>query len=313
MAIDYYEKVWHNGTFIPWNDATVHVASHVIHYGSGVFEGIRCYQTKHGPAIFRLKEHANRLVNSARIYRMEPGYTSYQFQQAMVELIRINKAEHAYLRPLIFRGLGELGVNPLNNPVDSYILCWRWGKYLGHNALEDGIDVCVSSWNRLAPNTLPAMAKATANYMNSQLIRMEAVVNGYSEGIALDHSGNISEGSGENIFLVRDGRLLTPPLASSVLPGITRDAVITLGGEMNIPVTEEPVPREALYIADEVFFTGTAAEVSPIRSVDRIVIGNGKRGPITRRLQERLLSIAEGRAEDKYGWLTFCHEPVPAR
>ncbi|MGH9395356.1 MAG: branched-chain amino acid transaminase [Terriglobia bacterium] len=312
MAIDYYEKVWHNGKFIPWSEATIHVASHVVHYGSGVFEGIRCYQTKHGPAIFRLKEHADRLINSAKIYRMEVGYTSHQFQQAMVELIQINKAEHAYLRPIVFRGLGELGVNPLNNPIDSYILSWRWGKYLGTDALQKGIDVCVSSWNRLAPNTMPSMAKAAANYMNSQLIRMEAVVNGYAEGIALDHSGNVSEGSGENIFVARDGQIYTPPLACSVLPGITRDAVITLAREMDAPVTEQALPREALYIADEVFFTGTAAEVSPIRSVDRIIIGNGKPGPITRRLQERLLSIAQGHAEDKYGWLTPCHEPVTA-
>ncbi|MGH9449507.1 MAG: branched-chain amino acid transaminase [Terriglobia bacterium] len=312
MAIDYYENVWHNGKFIPWSEATIHVASHVVHYGSGVFEGIRCYKTEHGPAIFRLNEHVDRLINSAKIYRMEIGYTSQQLRQAMVELIQINRAEHAYLRPVVFRGLGDLGVNPLNTPVDAYILTWRWGKYLGHDALEDGIDVCVSSWNRLAPNTMPSMAKAAANYMNSQLIRMEAVVNGYTEGIALDHSGNVSEGSGENIFMVRDERVYTPPLASSVLPGITRDAVITLTRELGLPVIEEAIPREALYIADEVFFTGTAAEVSPIRSVDRIVVGKGKPGPITRKLQDRLLSIAQGRAEDKYGWLTLCHEPVAA-
>ncbi len=312
MAIDYYETVWHNGKFIPWSEATIHVASHVVHYGSGVFEGIRCYKTEHGPAIFRLNEHVDRLINSAKIYRMEIGYTSQQLRQAMVELIQINRAEHAYLRPVVFRGLGDLGVNPLNTPVDAYILTWRWGKYLGHDALEDGIDVCVSSWNRLAPNTMPSMAKAAANYMNSQLIRMEAVVNGYTEGIALDHSGNVSEGSGENIFMVRDERVYTPPLASSVLPGITRDAVITLTRELGLPVIEEAIPREALYIADEVFFTGTAAEVSPIRSVDRIVVGKGKPGPITRKLQDRLLSIAQGRAEDKYGWLTLCHEPVAA-
>lgn len=312
MAVDYYEKVWHNGKFIPWSEATIHVASHVVQYGSGVFEGIRCYPTKHGPAIFRLKEHADRLVHSAKIYRMESGFTAYDFQQAMVELIRINKAEHAYIRPVVFRGFGEVGVNPLNNPVESYILCWRWGKYLGHEALEEGIDVCVSSWSRIAPNTMPSMAKATANYMNSQLIRMEAVTNGYTEGIALDTAGNVSEGSGENVFLVRDGRLYTPPLACSLLPGITRDAVITLARESDLQVIEQAIPREALYIADEVFFTGTAAEVSPIRSIDKIVIGKGKCGPITRNLQQRLLSIAGGRAEDKYGWLTLCTEPVAA-
>ena len=312
MAIDHYEKVWHNGKLILWSEASVHVASHVIHYGSAVFEGIRCYETQHGPAIFRLKEHAERLINSAKIYRMDSEYSSHQLQQAMVELIRVNKAQHAYLRPIVFRGFGELGVNPLNNPIETFILTWRWGKYLGHEALENGIDVCISSWNRLAPNTMPAMAKASANYMNSQLIKMEAIVNGYTEGIALDSGGNVSEWSGENIFLVRNGHLYTPPLSNSVLPGITRDATITLAGELGIPLTEESVPREALYIADEVFFTGTAAEISPIRSIDRIVIGAGKPGPITRKLQERLLSIAQGRADDPYGWLTYCGQPVAA-
>jgi branched-chain amino acid aminotransferase len=313
MPIDYYEKVWHNGKFIPWSEATLHVASHVVHYGSGIFEGLRCYQTEHGPAIFRLKEHTDRLLDSAKIYRMELPYTSDQIQQAMVELIQVNEASHAYLRPVAFRGLGDIGVNPLNNSIEIFILTWRWGKYLGHEALENGIEVCVSSWNRLAPNTLPAMAKATANYMNSQLIKMEAIVNGYTEGIALDHTGNVSEGSGENIFIVRKGGICTPPLSNSVLPGITRDSVITLARELDIPLIEQPVPREALYIADEVFFTGTAAEITPIRSVDRIVVGRGKPGPVTRRLQERLLSIAQGRADDKYGWLTYCNQPVAAR
>ena len=312
MPVDYYENVWHNGKFIPWNEATVHVASHVIHYGSGVFEGIRCYKTEHGPAIFRLKEHTERLLNSAKIYRMDLPYSFDELQHAMVEIIRVNQADAAYLRPVAFRGFGEMGVNPLNNPVEVFILTWRWGKYLGHEALENGIEVCVSSWNRLASNTLPALAKASANYMNSQLIKMEAIVNGYTEGIALDSSGNVSEGSGENIFIVRHGRLSTPPLSSSVLPGITRDSVLTLAADMDIPVAEESVPREALYIADEVFFTGTAAEITPIRAVDRIVIGKGKPGPITRRLQERLLSIATGRAADKFGWLTHCGQPVAA-
>lgn len=312
MPIDYYEKVWHNGKFIKWDDATLHVASHVVHYGSAVFEGIRCYETKQGPAIFRLKEHADRLVDSAKIYRMDLSYSSEQLQQAMIELIRVNEAHQAYLRPVLFRGFGEMGVNPLNNPIEIYILSWRWGKYLGHEALENGIDVCVSSWNRLAPNTLPAMAKASANYMNSQLIKMEAIVNGYTEGIGLDHDGNVSEGSGENVFLVRDGKIQTPPLASSGLAGITRDSVITLARELDIPLTEQSLPREALYIADEVFFTGTAAEITPIRSVDRIVISKGKPGPITRKLQERLLSIAHGNAEDRHGWLTYCHQPVAA-
>lgn len=313
MAIDYYEKVWHNGKLIPWNEATIHVGSHVVHYGTCVFEGIRCYETQQGPAIFRLKEHTGRLIDSAKIYRMELDYSLEQLQQAMVELIQVNEARHSYIRPVVFRGYGEIGVNPLKNPIEIFILAWRWGKYLGDEALRNGIDVCVSSWNRLAPNTMPAMAKASANYMNSQLIKMEAIANGYSEGIALDSSGNVSEGSGENIFIVRDGRIYTPPLGSSILPGITRDSIITLAEEMGYPVTEQVLSREALYIADEVFFTGTAAELTPIRSIDRIVIGKGHPGPVARRLQDRYLAIAEGRAEDKYGWLTYCNQPVPVK
>lgn len=313
MAIDYYEKVWHNGKLIPWNEATIHVGSHVVHYGTCVFEGIRCYETQQGPAIFRLKEHTGRLIDSAKIYRMELDYSLEQLQQAMVELIQVNEARHSYIRPVVFRGYGEIGVNPLKNPIEIFILAWRWGKYLGDEALRNGIDVCVSSWNRLAPNTMPAMAKASANYMNSQLIKMEAIANGYTEGIALDSSGNVSEGSGENIFIVRDGRIYTPPLGSSILPGITRDSIITLAEEMGYPVTEQVLSREALYIADEVFFTGTAAELTPIRSIDRIVIGKGHPGPVARRLQDRYLAIAEGRAEDKYGWLTYCNQPVPVK
>jgi branched-chain amino acid aminotransferase len=313
MAIDYYEKVWHNGKFIPWQDATLHVASHVVSYGTCLFEGIRCYETPQGPAIFRLKDHAQRLVDSCKIYRMELPYSAADLQQAMTDLVRTNRAQHAYIRPLIFRGLGDLGVNPLKNPIETYILSWRWGKYLGEDALKNGIDVCISSWNRIAPNTLPAMAKAAANYMNSQLIKMEAVVNGFVEGIALDRSGNVSEGSGENIFVIRNNRLLTPPLVSSILPGITRDSVITLAEEIGLPVSEQPLPREALYIADEVFFSGTAAEITPLRSIDRIVIGQGRPGPITRELQQRLLAIAQGHADDKYGWLTYAHQPVAAR
>jgi branched-chain amino acid aminotransferase len=310
MPIDYYSQVWHNGQFIPWNEATIHVGSHVVSYGTCLFEGIRCYETPQGPAIFRSLDHVERLVNSCKIYRLEVPYTTGDLQQAMVEVIRVNQAQHAYLRPLVFRGFGEMGVNGLKNPVETYILAWQWGKYLGDEALKHGIDVCVSSWNRMAPNTLPAMAKAAANYMNSQLIKMEAVVNGYVEGIALDRSGNVSEGSGENIFLVRNERIYTPPLASSVLPGITRDCVITLAEEMGWTVTEQAIPREALYIADEVFFTGTAAEITPLRSIDRVTIGHGRPGPVTRKLQDRLLAIAQGRDEDKYGWLTYCSQPV---
>ncbi len=312
MPIRNYEKVWHNGEFIPWDNAKVHVASHVISYASCLFEGIRCYETPQGPAIFRLKEHTERLIDSCKIYRMELDYSQEQLEQAMVELVRVNKASHCYIRPVAFRGFGEMGVNPLSNPVEVYLLAWEWGKYLGADALSKGVDVCVSSWQRMAPNTLPAMAKSAANYMNAQLIKMEAITNGYVEAIALDSSGNISEASGANVFVVRHGKLFTTPLTSAVLPGITRDSVITLAQEMAYTVIEQSLPREILYIADELFFCGTAAEVTPISTVDRIAIGNGKPGPVTRRLQERYLSIAEGRAEDRYGWLTLCNQPVAA-
>jgi branched-chain amino acid aminotransferase len=312
MAIAYCAQVWHNGKCIPWAEATVHVASHVVSYASCLFEGIRCYETPQGPAIFRLKEHTDRLVNSCKVYRMELDYTREQLAQAMVELVRVNNVKHCYLRPVVFRGYGEVGVNPLKNPIEIYLLAWQWGKYLGAEALAQGVDVCVASWHRMAPNTMPAMAKAASNYMNAQLIKMEAITNGYVEGIALDPSGHISEGSGENIFLVRGGKIFTPPLASSVLPGITRDSVMTLARELGYEVSEQVMAREMLYIADEVFFTGTAAEITPIRSVDRIVVGKGQPGPITRALQERFLAIVEGRAEDKYGWLTLCDQPVVA-
>jgi branched-chain amino acid aminotransferase len=312
MPIQNYEKVWHNGKFIPWEEATVHVASHVISYASCLFEGIRCYETPPGPAIFRLKEHTDRLLDSCKIYRIELPYSSDQLQQAMVELVRVNKAKHCYIRPLVLRGYGEVGVNPLRNPVEVYLLTWKWGKYLGEEALKKGVDVCVSSWQRIAPNTLPAMSKASANYMNAQLIQMEAQTNGYVEGIALDTAGHVSEGSGENIFVIRDGKILTPPLAASVLPGITRDSVITLARESGYTVIEQNLARELLYIADEIFFTGTAAEITPIRSVDRITVGKGQPGPVTRRLQEQFLAIVEGRAEDRHGWLTLCNQPVAA-
>jgi branched-chain amino acid aminotransferase len=310
MAVKHFEKVWHNGRFIPWEEATIHVVSHVVSYASCLFEGIRCYDTPQGPGIFRLKEHTDRLVNSCKIYRMELQFTRDQLAQAMVELVRVNDVKHCYLRPVIFRGLGEVGVNPLQNPIEIYLLAWEWGKYLGEEALRQGVDVCVSSWQRIAPNTLPAIAKAAANYMNAQLVKMEAVTNGYTEGISLDASGHVSEGSGENIFVVRDGKITTPPLSSSILPGITRDSVMTLANELGYPVIEQAISREMLYIADEVFFTGTAAEITPIRSVDRIVVGKGQPGPITRSLQERFLSIVQGQGDDKYGWLTLCHQPV---
>jgi branched-chain amino acid aminotransferase len=302
------EKIWHNGRFIRWDEATIHVLSHVVSYGSSVFEGIRCYSTPAGPAVFRLREHVRRMVDSARIYRMENlGFTAAQLAEAMLELVRVNHMDACYIRPIVLRGYGEVGVNPLKNPIDVYIACWEWGQYLGEEALAEGVDVCVSSWTRLAPNTLPAMAKAGANYMNSQLIKMEALANGYTEGIALDAAGYVSEGSGENIFVVRDGKIHTPPLGASVLPGITRDAILTLARDLGIPLVEAIVPREMLYIADEVFFSGTAAEITPIRSVDRVLVGKGRRGPVAEKLQKEFFGIISGAKPDRHGWLTPVH------
>ncbi|MEX2300373.1 MAG: branched-chain amino acid transaminase [Bryobacterales bacterium] len=304
------EKIWHNGELINWEDAKVHVLTHALHYGSSVFEGIRCYSTPAGPAIFRPKEHIRRLFDSSKIYRMDKlGFTQPELVDALVELVRVNKLEACYLRPLAFRGYGEVGVLSLKNPIEVYIACWEWGKYLGAEAHEKGVDVCVSSWTRLAPNTLPAMAKAAANYMNSQLIKMEATINGYSEGIALDVTGYVSEGSGENIFLIRDGKVYTPPLGTSALPGITRDTVLTLCKEIGFPVIEQAIPREWMYIADELFFTGTAAEITPIRSVDRIPIGEGASGPMTQRLQKEFSAIVTGKVEDRHGWLQMVNAP----
>jgi branched-chain amino acid aminotransferase len=309
------EKIWYNGRLIPWEDATIHVLSHVVNYGSSVFEGIRCYATPAGPAVFRLREHVRRMVDSAKIYRMDIPYPAEQLCEAMLELVRVNRMESCYLRPIALRAYGEMGVNGMKNPVDVYIACWSWGKYLGEEALAQGVDVCVSSWNRLAPNTLPALAKAGANYMNSQLMKMEAITNGYVEAIALDSNGYVSEGSGENVFVVRDGRIHTPPLGASVLPGITRDSVINLARDLGIPLVETIVPREMLYIADEVFFSGTAAEITPIRSVDRIVIGEGRRGPVAERLQKEFFAIIDGKKPDKYGWLSpaYAEQPVAAK
>jgi branched-chain amino acid aminotransferase len=302
------EKIWHNGRFIRWDEATIHVLSHVVSYGSSVFEGIRCYSTPAGPAIFRLREHVRRMIDSAKIYRMENlGFSPDELAEAMLELVRVNHMDACYIRPIVLRGYGEVGVNPLRNPIDIYVACWEWGQYLGEEALAEGVDVCVSSWTRLAPNTLPALAKAGANYMNSQLIKMEAVANGYSEGIALDSAGHVSEGSGENIFVVRDGKIHTPPLGASVLPGITRDAILTLARDLGIPLVETIVPREMLYIADEVFFSGTAAEITPIRSIDRIPVGKGRRGPVAERLQKEFFGIVNGATPDRYAWLSPVH------
>ncbi|WJI09498.1 branched-chain-amino-acid transaminase [Methanobacterium sp. CWC-01] len=305
MAFDESGKIWFNGKFVDWKEANIHVLSHVVHYGSSVFEGIRCYNTKQGPAIFRLEEHVARLYNSAKIYRMDIPYSQDEFREAILETVKINGLKACYIRPLVFRGYAELGVYPLNCPVESVIAAWAWGKYLGEEALELGVDVGVSSWRRMAPDTMPNLAKAGSNYMNSQLAKMESLFNGYHEAIMLDYGGMVSEGSGENIFLVKEGILYTPPLSSSLLNGITRDSIITLARDMDLEVVEQQIPREMLYLADEVFLTGTAAEVTPIRSVDQITIGDGVRGQLTKKLQDSFFEILEGNTEDRYGWLTF--------
>jgi branched-chain amino acid aminotransferase len=310
-------EIWHNGSFIRWDDARVHVMSHVLHYGSSVFEGIRCYKTARGPAVFRLREHMRRLLNSAKIYRMDTELTLDELCDASVELVRRSGFDQCYLRPIIFRSLDEarpaFGVNPFPNPLSCYIGGWDWGKYLGDEAIERGVDVCVSSWNRLSANSMPAMAKSGANYMNSQLIKMEAIKNGYSEGIALDDRGMVSEGSGENLFLVSDGQVITPPLSSSILPGITRDSVLQICAALGISVREQAFQRAALYVADELFFTGTAAEVTPIRSVDKIQIGAGRRGEVTTRIQQAFFEITSGEREAPGLWLTYVSEAPTVR
>jgi len=305
MAFNKTEKIWFNGKFVNWDDAKIHVLSHVVHYGSALFEGARCYKTPKGPACFRLNEHTVRLFNSCKIYRIEIPYTIEEINKATIELIKVNKLEACYIRPVVFRGYGTLGVDPTGVPIDVAIAVWPWGKYLGPEALEKGVSVCVSSWRRNAPGTMPDMAKSSANYMNSQLIKLEALNHGYVEGIALDVYGHVSEGSGENIFIVRDGALVTPPFGASILPGITRNTVIHLARDMGYKVIEENMPREALYIADEVFFTGSAAEISPISSIDGIKIGEGKRGPVTEKLQKAFFGIFEQGYVDKYHWLTY--------
>lgn len=301
-------QIWMNGKLVEWKDATIHIASHVIHYGSGVFEGARCYETPKGSAVFRLDEHMVRLANSAKIYRMQYPLDLAGWRDAVLSTIRANKMKACYIRPLVYRGYETLGVNPLGNPVDAAIMLWEWGAYLGPEALEQGVDVKVATWSRMAPNTLPAMAKATANYANSQLIKMEALLDGYSEGIALDVFGNVSEGSGQNLFVVRDGILYTSPISASVLGGITRDSVMTLARDLGYTVVEQNLPRELLYLADEVFFTGTAAEVTPVRSIDKITIGSGKRGPVTAALQSAFFSVVNGDIPDTHGWLTYVYD-----
>jgi branched-chain amino acid aminotransferase len=304
MAIQATEKIWHNGKLIPWNDAQIHVMSHVVNYGSSVFEGIRCYSGPDGPSIFRLREHMQRLLDSAKIYRMDCDYTLEQLCDSACELVAANGIWPCYLRPIVLRAYGEAGVNPFDSPIDVYMCNYPWGKYLGKGSVTEGVDVCVSSWARIAPNTMPAMAKSGANYMNSQLIKMEAVVNGYVEGIALDVNGFVSEASGANIFIVRKGKLLTPPLGNSVLPGITRDSVLKLAEDIGVPVIEQMIPREMLYLAEEVFFCGTASEITPIRSIDKITVNNGLIGPVTLGLQHEFFGIVNGAMADRHGWLT---------
>jgi branched-chain amino acid aminotransferase len=314
MAFPGSGKIWMNGSMVEWADARIHVASHVVHYGSGVFEGARCYATPRGSACFRLDTHMRRLYDSAKIYRMEPQVSMDALTDAVLETIRVNAFKACYIRPIVYRGYEALGVNPFPCPVDTAILTWEWGAYLGQDALENGADVCVSSWTRAAPNTFPTLAKSSANYANSQLIKMEAMVEGYSEGIALDPLGNLSEGSGQNLFVIREGIIYTPPITASILPGITRNSVITLARDLGFDVREENLPREFLYIADEAFFTGTAAEITPIRSVDKITVGEGRRGPVTEALQRAFFDVINGNAPDRHGWLTYVYpgEPLQA-
>jgi branched-chain amino acid aminotransferase len=300
-------KIWMNGTLVDWADARIHLGSHVIHYGSAVFEGARCYDTPRGTACFRLDDHVVRLLNSARIYRMDSPLDRSAWARAIETTIRENALKACYIRPIMYRGYSALGVNPLPCPVDSAILVWEWEAYLGPDAQEKGVDVCVSSWNRMAPNTFPALAKSSANYANASLIKMEAVLDGYAEGIALDHNGFISEGSGQNLFLVRNGIIYTPSVTSSILPGITRDSVITIARSLGYEVREEMLPREMLYLADEVFFVGTAVEVTPIRSIDKLVVGEGVRGPVTAAIHRTFFDILNGEVPDTHRWLTWVY------
>jgi branched-chain amino acid aminotransferase len=306
MPVTKVDSIWMNGALIPWDEAKIHVLSHVVHYGTSWFEGIRCYNTRRGGAVFRLERHMRRLVESARIYRTEIPFTAERLADAALETIRANRLKACYIRPVVFRGYGDVGVNPLGCPVEVAIAVWEWGAYLGEEALRDGIDVMVSSWHRPAPNTVPTMAKTGGNYVLSQLMKMEALQNGFAEAVALDTSGYLSEGSGENLFAVKDRTLYTTPWGSSILPGITRDSILLLATEAGYEVREQALPREMLYVADELFFTGTAAEVTPIRSVDRIAVGAGRPGPVTLDLQKRFFDIVHG-GEDPHGWLTFVY------
>ena len=306
MAWDDKEtKVWMDGEFVEWKDANISVLSHVVHYGTSVFEGIRAYENENGVAVFRLKEHVQRLFDSAKIYKIDIPFTQEEVEEAILETLRVNDLGACYIRPIVFRGYGELGVNPLGCPVNVVIAAWEWGSYLGEEGMANGVDIGVSSWRKPAPDTFPALAKCGANYMNSQLAKLEAIDNGFDEAIMLDYEGHVSEGSGENIFLVENGKLFTPSMSSSNLKGITRDSVMTIARDLGYEVVEEVISRERLYSADEVFFTGTAAETTPIRSIDHRQIGIGRRGPISEKLQTSFFDLVEAKVEDKYGWLSY--------
>jgi branched-chain amino acid aminotransferase len=307
------DKIWMNGEFVAWDDAKVHVLSHVLHYGSSVFEGIRAYATRTGPAIFRLGEHVERLVNSAKIYRMKSAFSAEQLERACIDVVAVNRLKECYIRPLVYRGYAHVGVNPVGTPIETMIAAYPWGKYLGDDALTQGVAVKIGTWARMAPNTLPAMAKAGGNYLNSQLLKLEAVEDGYAEAIALDTQGYVSEGSGENVFIVVKGELVTPPVSSSILAGITRDSVMRIAKDLGYTVRESVIPREMLYIADEFFFTGTAVEVTPVTSVDRIPVGNGERGPVTKAIQDAFFGIVNGELPDRYGWLSHVAQPAATR
>jgi branched-chain amino acid aminotransferase len=300
--------IWRDGEFIPWADATMHVLSHSMQFGSAAFEGIRAYSTPQGPAVFRLREHLLRLVHSVRIYRMEIDYSVDQLIEATRELVRRNEMDACYIRPMVVRGYGAAGMVPHESPIHVFLPCWAWGAYLGDEALANGVDACISSWNRVAPNTIPAMAKIAGNYLSGQLIKMEALANGFQEGIALNPNGTVSEGSGQNVFAVLDGVIYTSPLDGTILGGITRASIQRLAIDAGFTVREQPIAREMLYSADEVFLTGTASEVTPIRSLDRIRIGGGKPGPVTKQLQAQFLDIVHGRVPDTHGWLTHVRD-----
>ena len=308
MSLKQTKNIWFNDKLVPWEDATIHVLTYALHYGAAVFEGIRAYKTDDGCKIFRLDEHIKRLLNSAKIYRMNVPYSHQELKNACQIIVSSNDLnEGAYIRPIAFRGYDDLGLHAHNNDaIDVVVAAWEWGPYLGNASLNDGVDACVSSWNKINPNTVPFMAKASGNYLSGTLVAMEARQNGYDEGILLDSKGMVSEGAGENIFIVKDGNLYTPPLSSSVLDGITRDAVIKIAGSLKLGVIETEIPREQLYIADELFFTGTAVEITPIKSVDKITIGTGTKGPVTAQIQKVFFGLFDGSTEDSWGWL----EPV---